>query len=81
VALAVGRSLACRSDRQELVAGVEERRLRTVAPAVLERHQAAVERERGVDVGDLQGDMVEAQEPGAGAGSLSGSHRAPPGGR
>ena len=68
----------CRRDGQELVAGVEERHVGAVAPTVLEGHQAAVEREGGVDVVDLEGDVVEAEEAGARVGhgtSVTGSGR------
>ena len=63
VALVVGGLPPALHERDELVAHVDERRARHAA-AQLEREQAPVERQRGVDIGDLERHVVHADQPG-----------------
>ena len=49
-------------QREELVAHVDERRARDAA-AQLEREQAAVQIERSLEIADLEGHVVHADQP------------------
>ena len=60
----VGRLRAPARDRDELVAHVDERHRAARAAAQLELEEPPVPLERGVDVGDLERDVVDADEPG-----------------
>ena len=62
MARGVRRPGAAGLQRQELVADVDERLVRTAA-AQLELEEAAVELERLVDVADLERDVVDPDEP------------------
>ena len=58
VATVVRGLAAAFSEREELVAQVDERHVLAL-PAQLEIEQPAVERQRFLDVADLEGDVVE----------------------
>lgn len=76
VAGLVGRLRPGRRERDELVARVEEGHVVAHPPSQLELDEAAVEGQRGVQVVDLQRDVVDADQAGHGACSrlpLSGS--------
>ncbi len=62
VPLAVDVRVRVAGERDELVAHVDERHLRADATAQLELEEAAVPRERLVDVADLERDVVDPDE-------------------
>ncbi len=66
---------ARRREGDELIAGVEKGHLLADAPTQLEIEQLAVEGKRLVDVADLEGDVVDADEPGLLAHEKAVSHR------
>ena len=74
VAALIGTLEAPFGDSQELVAEIQERHP-WHASAELEGEQPAVEVERGVEVADLERDVVDADE--AGGGHISASRRTP----
>jgi len=81
VALGVGRAGRAGEEREELVAHREEGDL-ALALDAREGEDRAVEGERGVDVADLEGDVVDADEARAGRGGIGrGGHATdgPPG--
>ena len=57
---------AALAEREELVAHVEEGHA-AHSSAELEGEEAAVERERFLEIADLESDVVDAQEPGPAA--------------
>ena len=62
VPLVVGRLPAALHQRDELVAHVDEGGARDAA-AQLEREDAPVERQRGLEVADLEGHVVDSDQP------------------
>ena len=70
----VGTLAAALGDGEELVAEIEEGHAGHAA-AELEGEQPAVEVERGVEVADLERDVIDADEPGGG--HISASWRTP----
>ena len=64
VAALVGTLAAALGDGQELVAEVEEAPCRGTRPRSSNVEQAAVELERGVEVADLERDVVDADQAG-----------------
>jgi len=81
VAIGVGPAARAGQEREELVAHREEGDL-ALALDAREGEDRAVEGERGVDVADLEGDVVDADEARAGRGGIGrGGHATdgPPG--
>jgi hypothetical protein len=59
----IGGLFASRLKRDELVAKIDEG-IRIALAAKLEGKQATVELERGFDIADFQGDMIESHDTG-----------------